>query len=202
ANLVSIVIPNSVKTIGNNAFRGCTSLKEIFTKSYPFLINSVAFNTIYLSELTLYVPSGTKVLYQEADVWKDFGNIIEVDSIVLKQPEAVDLGLSVKWASFNLCAQSPEQYGSYFAWAETRQKSDYSWNTYSFLAGGSGAGATDPEYDEYSIGGSTYKKLKPQYDAAHVILGANWRMPTVQELQELKDNCTWTWDDFKGGYTV
>jgi hypothetical protein len=68
------------------------------------------------------------VLYEESDVWKEFGNIIEVDLIVLKQPEAVDLGLSVKWASFNVGAQSPEQRGSYFAWAETRQKNNYSWS--------------------------------------------------------------------------
>lgn len=200
--LKSVIIGSSVNLIRSSVFYGCSSLKEIFTKSYPFLMNSDAFNTIDLSELSLYVPFGTKKLYEESDIWKDFGNIIEVDSIVPLQPEAVDLGLSVKWASFNVGAQSPEEYGSYFAWGETKFKSDYSFNTYSYLAGGYGAGTTEPEYDEYSIGGSKYKKLKPEYDAAHVFLGGNWRMPTHQELQDLKDNCTWTWDASKCGYKV
>jgi hypothetical protein len=81
-SLESITIGSEVNNIQSNAFLGCSSLKEIFTKSYPPIVSSDALKTIDLSKLSLYVPSGTKELYEKADIWKDFGNIIEVDSIM------------------------------------------------------------------------------------------------------------------------
>ena len=90
--------------------------------------------------------------------------------------EYVDLGLSVKWATCNVGASSPEDYGNYYAWGETSTKSTY--------------------YDNNS---KTYGKQmndikgNSQYDAARANWGGTWRMPTKSELEELEDKCAWTW---------
>ena len=99
---------------------------------------------------------------------------------------AVDLGLSVKWANMNVGAESPEDYGNYYAWGETTTKSTYDWSTYFDTNDG---GNTFTKYN--NEGGKTV--LDPEDDAAHVNWGGSWRMPTQAEWQELLDNCTWTW---------
>ena len=111
--------------------------------------------------------------------------------------QAVDLGLSVKWANMNVGAESPEDYGDYFAWGETRAKTNYDWSTY-FDTNDNGSTFTKYNND----GGKTV--LDPEDDAAHVNWGGSWRMPTQAEWQELLDNCTWTWTTQNGikGYKV
>ena len=120
----------------------------------------------------------------------------------------VDLGLSVKWATFNIGATKPEEYGYYFAWGETQPKSDYSWDTYKYC---NKPDATITKYCDYSMfgyKGFTDNKivLDAEDDAAHVNWGGDWRMPTVSEFEELMDsvNCTWTWTAVNGvnGYKV
>ena len=49
--------------------------------------------------------------------------------------KAVDLGLSVKWATFNLGATKPQASGDFFSWGETEPKSNYSWSTYKWCDG-------------------------------------------------------------------
>ena len=101
--------------------------------------------------------------------------------------EYVDLGLSVKWATCNVGANKPEDYGNYYAWGETKTKSDYSLsNSVTY-----GKSFSD-------IGG------KSQYDAARANWGGTWRLPTKAEQQELLDNCTWKWTTQNGvkGYKV
>ena len=115
-------------------------------------------------------------------------------------PEAVDLGLSVKWASFNVGATKPEGYGDYFAWGETKPKSTYTWTTYT-LAKGSHTSLTKYCTDEsYGYNGFTdgKKRLDSSDDAATASLGKGWRMPTVSELEELKRNCERTWTTVNG----
>ena len=110
--------------------------------------------------------------------------------------EAIDLGLSVKWANFNVGAASPEDFGDYFAWGETSTKASYgSWSNYSY-----GNGSNDlTKYCESD--GKTV--LEASDDAATAELGSSWRMPTHDELQELVDECTWTWQSSGvPGYTV
>ena len=111
--------------------------------------------------------------------------------------EYVNLGLSVKWANMNVGAESPEGYGSYFAWGETATKATYDWSTYFDTNDG---GNTFTKYNKK--GGKTV--LDPEDDAAHVNWGGSWRMPTKVEWQELIDNCTWTWTTQNGinGYKV
>lgn len=96
----------------------------------------------------------------------------------------VDLGLSVKWASMNVGAESVEDYGDYFAWGETKPKSTYTESSYTYS-------------DEPIL-------LPLSCDAANVNWGGDWRMPTKEEQEELKTKCTWAWTTRNGveGYTV
>lgn len=96
----------------------------------------------------------------------------------------VDLGLSVKWATMNVGASSPEDYGDYFAWGEITPKTTYSSSNYSYS-------------DNPTI-------LPLSNDAAHANWGGSWRMPTDAELTELREQCTWTWTTQNGvnGYKV
>ena len=126
----------------------------------------------------------------------------------LPVPEAVDLGLSVKWASFNLGATAPEQSGYYYAWGETSPKSEYTKDNYKFYK----VTYYNPAYTEYAL--TKYcsdshfgyvdnkKTLDLEDDAAYMNLGGNWRMPSFSEAVELLDQCAWTWDGEKHGYYV
>ena len=116
---------------------------------------------------------------------------------------AVDLGLSVKWATCNIGASSPEEYGDYYAWGETETKENYDWSTYKWCNGSSN---TLTKYNTDSSYGTVDNKtiLEPEDDVAHVKLGGSWRMPTDAEWTELRENCTWTWTTQNGvnGYIV
>ena len=130
--------------------------------------------------------------------------------------EYVDLGLpsGLKWAKCNLGASKPSDYGDYYAWGETAPKADYDWATYKWMQ----AGQSDSKYiTKYTIAdgetegiwydssgafiGDNKTALDAADDAATAKLGSPWRMPTIGEIQELIDNCTWTWttqDGVKG----
>lgn len=90
--------------------------------------------------------------------------------------EAVDLGLSVKWAPYNVGATAPEEFGDYFAWGETDIKEDYS-----------------------ETNCATYNKKisdfggNAEYDVAAAKWGNGWRMPTQAEFEELVNECKWEW---------
>lgn len=117
--------------------------------------------------------------------------------------EYVDLGLSVKWATMNVGASSPEYYGDYFAWGETTTKTTYNWSTYKYC---NGSYTTMTKYCTDSSYGTVDNKtvLELSDDAACVNWGGTWRMPTDAELTELRTQCTWTWTTQNGvkGYKV
>ena len=117
--------------------------------------------------------------------------------------EYVDLGLSVKWATCNVGASKPEEYGDYFAWGETQPKTTYGWSTYKWCNGSSD---TQTKYCTNSSYGTVDNKtvLDKTDDAAAINWGGSWRMPTDAELTELRENCTWTWTTQNGvkGYKV
>ena len=116
-------------------------------------------------------------------------------------PEMVDLGLSVKWASFNLGATKPEEYGDYFAWGETEPKEDYSWSTYKFELGTDYNGPFSKYVTQSSYGTVDNKTvLDPEDDAATVALGGSWRMATYAEWHELRTDCTWEWTTLNDVY--
>ncbi len=116
-----------------------------------------------------------------------------------------DLGLSVKWASYNVGAIAAWESGDYYAWGETEEKEEYSQSTYKF-SGSSGFGQfTKYYYDNtLGLGGDGKTKLDYEDDVARVKWGGSWRMPTNGELDELRDNCTWEWETLYGvkGYRV
>ena len=117
--------------------------------------------------------------------------------------EWVDLGLSVKWATCNVGASSPEDYGSYFAWGETSPKSEYTWANLKYC--NDTTGDSFSKYNQNQGGTKDNRTvLDLSDDAARANWGGSWRMPTDAEFQELIDKCTWTWTTMNGknGYKV
>lgn len=105
---------------------------------------------------------------------------------------AVDLGLpsGLKWASFNVGATVPEEYGDYYAWGEVETKSDYSQATYEHFHKG---GAVDSDGFEMDLWEDLGDISTTEYDVAHQKWGGSWRMPTQCEFEELYNYCTWKW---------
>lgn len=123
--------------------------------------------------------------------------------------EAVDLGLSVKWASCNVGAENEGDAGSYFAWAETAVKSNYDWSKEGEYKWGVYKELSSPtfgmtKYTGPSKGCDNLITMQPDDDPAIHNLGDGWRTPTLAEFEELMDksNCEWSWDRAKKGYRV
>ena len=129
---------------------------------------------------------------------------VKVKMQKVKMHEYVDLGLSVKWATMNVGAESVTDRGLYFAWGETTGHAfgsgyEFSLDNYAWY------NSTD-KFTKYKHDGSSwdYEELASEDDAAAKIWGGVWRMPTKAEWEELlnEDNCTWTWTtDYKGDGT-
>ena len=155
-------------------------------------------NIEYMLESSLIGFSSVKV-YQN-----DSGSPVPLQNQNTSECGYVDMGLSVKWATCNLGASKPEEYGGYYAWGETEPKAYYSWNTYRYC------NYDSVRYDlfifkylldtEFHLGDKRIL-LEPEDDAANILLGGAWRIPTRDEFQELQDacNCIWRWtDDYNG----
>lgn len=133
----------------------------------------------------------------------------------------LDLPSGLKWATCNVGATNPEDYGDYFAWGETEPyyteghsqdspcsnwkigKTGYNWDSYKWCNGNSNLLT---KYNSKSDYGTVDNKteLEAADDAARKNWGASWRIPTPSEFKELKDNCTWTWttQNSVNGYKV
>jgi hypothetical protein len=109
--------------------------------------------------------------------------------------EVVDLGLpsGTLWSNVNVGSAWPEDYGKYYAWGEVSEKDTYTRDNYQYYDNGS-----------YMTIGSNGNIASTNYDVAYLTMGNAWRMPTVDELRELNNNCTWTWVLVNGikGYRV
>lgn len=125
--------------------------------------------------------------------------VVEDESVTppVADARAVDLGLSVKWASCNVGADSPEGYGDYFSWGETATKSSYDYEN------SATNGLSISELESRGIIDAD-GNLTAAYDAATANWGSDWRMPTLDEIIELRDNCSWNWTVKNGveGYEV
>lgn len=109
----------------------------------------------------------------------------------LTEGDAIDLGLSVMWASKNVGASLPEEYGDYFAWGETEEKDNY------FSSNSLTYGLYTSELQSRGIIDAD-GNLTSSYDVAATKWGGDWRMPTLAEIQELRDKCTWKWTTQNG----
>lgn len=112
----------------------------------------------------------------------------------------VDLGLKsgLKWATCNVGASKPTEFGDYFAWGETCPKNDYSWKTYKWCLD---SHKTQSKYCTSRKYGDVDNKavLDEEDDVATVKWGKEWRMPSIAELTELYKNCIWEFvQDFNG----
>ena len=142
-------------------------------KSISILAATMFFISSAAQTINIHFKNGQKVQFTEENVdHVDFSP--KPDDPTLTPGEVVDLGLSVKWASCNLGASTPTEFGGYYAWGETSTKEEYSEDTYSYY---------DKSTNRYTdigseIGGTSY-------DAATVNLGKGWRMPSVGHLKEL-----------------
>ena len=110
--------------------------------------------------------------------------------------KAVNIGLSVRWADRNVGADSPSDYGDYYAWGEVKTKTKhFSWETYKWFSLATRLTKYNAESEFGSVDNKTMLELED--DVAHVKLGGTWRMPTVGEVNELmatKDNLSYKWE--------
>ncbi len=112
----------------------------------------------------------------------------------------VDLGLpsGILWAKYNVGATSPEEYGGYYAWGETEEKDSYTWENYKY---GEKIWSEAENDWVWHVTGLPYTICNTQFDVAHVKWGNGARMPSLEEANELVNNCTWnkhTYDNTQG----
>ena len=160
----------------------------------------------YTAQMTGLEPNTTYHVraYAKISGTYRYGNTLTFTTPGEGSHEYVDLGLpsGLLWATCNIGADSPEDYGDYFSWGETVPKEYYSWSTYQYC---NGSGSMITKYcDDSSYGYNGFTDnlttLLPEDDAATANWGNGWRMPTKEEFQELYNNTTVTWIQQKGVY--
>lgn len=163
-------------------------MKKIFT----LLVSVLAGLSVSAQTVNLHFKNGTTINFHE-DLLESIDFSEKTPEPTLTSGEAVDLGLSVMWASCNLGAKTQTEVGSKYAWGETQTKSSYSKSNYAY----------------YNSSTMTYTNIGKdiagsEYDAAAVNLGKGWRMPTKAQMYELYSKCTWKWTQINGvnGYMV
>lgn len=119
-------------------------------------------------------------------------------SFTTAKEDAIDLGLSVKWASRNMGASSPYDFGYYFSWGET---APYSYGTDKYH-GLDGYQYYDIENERFIDIGNDIRETV--YDVAYTVYGNKWRLPSTNDFEELINKCKWTWMTSHGanGYLV
>lgn len=180
----NLLYGTSVKTIDSLTYGGMEDIDTLHLL-LPRTLIKVEHDTIYVHD-TLYI-----------EVAIDDSN---------KVHEFVDLGLSVKWATCNIGATKPEEYGYYFAWGEVTPKEICKWENYIHSNGSHDNITKYCTQDNFGKDNFTdYKTiLDAENDAAHVNWGGSWRMPTKEEKEELMEKCTWvlTTENGVNGYRV
>ena len=180
-------------------------------------------STLYSSYDAISLTNWTGTFQGDYDLFRFFGMSVRpvIDGEVKSNAETerrkvanttyVDLGLSVKWATCNVGAQIPEEYGNYYAWGETannyNSSGNYNWTHYIYTA--SGTKDDDVQFSRYNtdvskgLRDNMYRLIRED-DAAWIGIAEGWRLPTKAELEELQTKCTWTWKTSNGvkGYKV
>lgn len=122
---------------------------------------------------------------------------------VISGHEFVDLGLpsGTLWATNNMGASNPDDVSEYYAWGEINAKKNFMWSNYLYCMESS---TTLTRYNSDIDFGSVdnMSSLVDSDDAAHVIWGGLWRIPTIEQAQELKERCSWLFNSTLNGYVV
>ena len=192
-----LTLPQSLRALGWNAVCYSQNLTGITVKATtpPAGHNEMLEQT---NNCPIFVPAASLDAYKAAQFWSDYADRIEP---LENASQVVDLGLSVKWASCNLGASSPEGYGDYYAWGETAPKQTYTQENYAWCMGAERT-LTKYCYDSaYGYQGFVDDKriLELADDAAYANLGAGYRTPTCGDWKELFENTSHEWtNDYQG----
>ena len=133
----------------------------------------------------------------------DINSIIDIiqGGNVQPEPDFVDLGLpsGTLWATRNVGASSPEDYGDYFAWGEIEPKEVYTWDTYKWNSSDvSGQFYLTKYCYESQYGDRDGKTMLDPVDDAACVHYPGGRMPTLEQIWELRHSCTWQWTQSNG----
>lgn len=165
--------------------------------------------TVDVTCLYNYLLNGDNTFAATSDIDGD-GHITTVDMTVIynillignPMLDFVDLGLpsGTLWATMNVGANNPEEYGDYFAWGETTPKDVYNWSTYKWCNGDYNKLTKYCNNSGWGNNGFVDNKteLDPEDDAATANWGEMWCMPTLEQIQELVNNCTTQWTTVNG----
>ena len=154
-------------------------------------------NTITITRSTIAAFSGTVTVTGTPSNSTNYNNpsniTISVSAAAVPTPAgAVNLGLSVFWATKNVGASSVTDYGNHYAWGEISTKSDYSWSTYAH-------GTSSSNLTKYnSTDGKTVLDSTDDVARQHASWGGNWRMPTKAEFDELLSGTDKEWATISG----
>ena len=171
---VSLDVQQLELNIGETYTLQATVLPENATnKGIKWSSDDSEIATVDESGLVTAVSLGETVITVITDDGSKTASCMLTVSQKINGHEYVDLGLSVKWATCNVGAEKPSDYGDYYAWGEIETKDDYSPETSS---------TTGKEISDFSG--------NPEYDVAAAKWGGTWRMPTADEFTELINNCT------------
>ncbi|MCQ2190238.1 MAG: hypothetical protein MJY63_01180 [Paludibacteraceae bacterium] len=195
---VAVVI-SAISAIASDQFY--VIMKDGSAKSFPSdKVDSITFDAPQIANTKGFSVLMAEIdkLKKEIEVLKSNGggsNITSPDLGSLNGHDYVDLDLpsGLKWATMNVGATKPEEYGDYFAWGEVKTKDSYDWDNCTTKE------KTESQLLSASIIGKNCR-LTAKYDAASQNWGGKWRMPTTAEFQELRIYCTWTWSEYEGVY--
>lgn len=189
-----VVIVFLLMRLWRTSYEGNTPIGDVQSEQFPSNLQSPQSNYPEIDEEKDDDDMGKERQSHESSYSKKgyktyYENMEEEGTISLTSEDIVDLGLSVNWASRNVGAANPEDAGGYYAWGETKEKDEYTIESYQY------------KYSEY--GYTQTKRIASdisgtKYDVARLRLGNNYRMPTREELKELILECDWHYGKING----
>ena len=194
------VLPSLVQTIDKDALSGCDQLLKLtipssVTSIAASSINSKNLRRVYIESETppeagnsifgnnnvaIFVPKKSVSTYQKTAYWDKYYYRIVCE---VPTPDYVEIG-NVRWATCNLGASKPEEFGNYYSWGEIATKGDYTIDNYSYWNG-----KTMTKYGAYD------DKLDPSDDVATILLNGEWKMPTYSQFSTLIQYANWEWTE-------
>lgn len=177
-------------------------------------------HTVYLESNTVvvwnYTIEGTRILFlsedgqrseqatllkvNEDELLLDYGYAKLYFQRFVYDSRAVDMGLSVLWASVNVGTTEPLEAGAHAAWGQVGGKNLFNWSTYAWF---DGTDSVITKYTTHSHNGhqpDNITTIELADDMARDAWGKGWRMPTMAEWEELLNDCEWQW--YGEGYQV